>query len=48
MSYLINKMLKEFDESLLTGMALVDLEKAVDTIIDKVLLQNLKAFNLSE
>ena len=37
MSYLTGKILKEFDESLLTGIIIVGLEKAFDTINHKVL-----------
>ena len=35
-------MLNSFDEGLLTGMILVDLQKAFDTINHEILLKNLK------
>ena len=45
---LTNKILKGFDEGLLTGMILLDLQKAFDTINHEVLLQKLKAIRFSE
>ena len=34
------KIVKDFDDSLLTGMFLIDLQKAVDTINHDILLKN--------
>ena len=48
LAHLTDKILKRFDEGLLTGMILIDLQKAFDTINHKVLLQNLKAIRFSE
>ena len=45
---LTNKILKGFDEGLLTGIILLDLQKAFDTINHEVLLQKLKAIRFSE
>ena len=39
LAHLTDKILKGFDESLLTGMILIDLQKAFDTINHEVLLQ---------
>ena len=39
LAHLADKTLKEFDEGLLTGMILIDLQKAFDTINHEVLLQ---------
>ena len=48
MSFLTDKILKGFDKGLLTGMILIDLQKAFDTIDHEILLQKLKAIKLSE
>ena len=48
LAHLPDKILKGFDEGLLTGMVLVDLQKAFDTINHEVLLQKLKAIRFSE
>ena len=48
MSFLTDKILKEFDEGLLTGMILIDLQKAFDTIDHQILLRKLKAIKFSE
>ena len=41
--YLTDKILKGFDEGLLTGMILIDIQEAFDTIDHEILLQTLKA-----
>ena len=41
-------MLKAFDEGLLTGTILIDLQKAFDTIDHEILFQNLKAIRFSK
>ena len=43
-----DKILKEFDEGLLTGIILIDLQKAFDTTSHEVLLQKHKAIRFSE
>ena len=48
LSFLTDKVLKGFDEGLLTGMILIDLQKAFDTIHHEILLQKLKAIKFSE
>ena len=48
MSFLIDKVLKGFDEGLLTEMILIDLQKASDTKDHETLLQKLKAIRFSE
>ena len=48
LSYLTDKILKGFDKGLLTGMILIDLQKAFDTIDLEILLQKLKAIRFSK
>ena len=48
LAHLTNKILKEFDEGLLTGIILIDLQKAFDTTSHEVLLQKHKAIRFSE
>ena len=48
MPFLTDKILKGFDEGLLTGMILIDLQKAFDTINHQILFKRLKAMGFSE
>ena len=48
LAHLTEKILKVFDEGLLTGMIFIDLQKAFDIINHEVLLQKLKAIRFSE
>ena len=48
MAHLTDKIIKGFDEGLLTGMVLIDLYKAFDTIIHKVWFQKYKTIRFSE
>ena len=48
LAHLTNKILKEFAEGLLTGIILIDLQKAFDTTSHEVLLQKHKAIRFSE
>ena len=48
MSFLTENILKGFDEGLSTGMILIDLRKAFDTIDHEILLEILKAIKFSE
>ena len=48
LSFLTDKILKGFDEGLLTGMILIDLQKAFDTIDHEILLHKLKAIRFSK
>ena len=43
LSYLNGKILKGFDNGIFTGMILIDIQKAFDTMDDNILLQKLKA-----
>ena len=47
-SLLIDKILKGFDEGLLTRMILIDLQKAFDTINHEILLKKLEAIGFSD
>ena len=47
LSYLHNKILRGFEKGEYTGMILIDLQKAFDTIDHKILLQKLKCIGLS-
>ena len=48
LSLLIDKILKGFDEGLLTRMILIDLQKAFDTINHEILLKKLEAIGFSD
>ena len=48
LSYLNDKILKGFDKGLMTGMILIDLQKAFDTIYHDVLMQKLYAIGFSK
>ena len=48
MSFLTDKVLKGFDEGLLAGMILINLQKAFDTIDHEILLHKLKAIRFSK
>jgi len=48
LSYLSNKVLTSFDQGMLTGMILIDLQKAFDTIDHEILLQKMKYLGFSE
>ena len=48
MPFLTDKVLKGFDEGLLIGMILIDLQKAFDTIDHEILLQKLTAMKFSK
>ena len=48
LSFLTDKVLKGFDKGLLTGMILIDLQKAFNTIDHEISLQKLKAIKFSE
>ena len=48
LSFSTDKILKSFDEGLLTGMTLIDLQKAFDTINHEILFKKLKAMGFSE
>ncbi len=47
LSYLSNKVLTSFDQGMLTGMILIDLQKAFDTIDHEILLQKMKYIGFS-
>ena len=48
LAHLTDKILKEFDEGLLTGIILIDLQKVFGTTNHEVLLQKRKAIRSSE
>ena len=48
LSFLTDKILKGFDKGLLTGMILIDLQKAFNTIDHEISLQKLKAIKFSK
>ena len=48
LSFLRNKILKDFDEGRLTGMILIDLQKAFGTINHEILFKKLKALGFFE
>ena len=47
LSYLQDKVAKGFDSGLLTGMILIDLQKAFDTIDHKILIEKMKCMGFS-
>ena len=48
LAYLTNKILTGFDSGLLTGMILIDLQKAFDTINHDILLRKMSALRFSD
>ena len=48
LSYLSNKVLTSFDQGMLTGMILIDLQKAFDTIDHEILLQKMNYLGFSD
>ena len=48
LSFLTDKILKGFDEGLLVGMILIDLQKAFSRINHEIVFKKLKAVGLSE
>ena len=48
LSYLNDKILKGFDEGLLTGIILIDLQKAFDTIDHEVLFEKMKSLRFTD
>ena len=46
--FLNNKILKGFDDGLVTGMILFDLQKAFDTINHDIILKNLRVIGFSD
>ena len=47
-SFLNNKILKGFDDGLVTGMILFDLQKAFGTINHDIILKNLRVIGFSD
>ena len=47
LSYLTNKIMADLDSGLLTGMILIDLQKAFDTINHDILLKNMASLGFS-
>ena len=47
LSYLQDEVSKGFDSGLLTGMILIDLQKAFDTIGHKILIEKMKCMGFS-
>ena len=47
LTFLCDKILNGFDEGLMTGMILIDLQKVFDTIVHDILLQKLNAMSFS-
>ena len=48
LSFLNNKILKGFDDGLVSGMILIDLQKAFDTINHDIILKNLRVVSFSD
>ena len=48
LAYLTNKILTGFDSGLLTGMIIIDLQKAFDTINHNILLRKMSALRFSD
>ena len=48
LSYLTDRLRNGFEKGLLTGMILIDLQKAFDTIDHSILLEKMKCFSFSE
>ena len=48
LSFLTDKVLRRLDKGLLTGMILIDLQKAFDTTDHQILLQKLKVIKFSK
>ena len=48
LSFLTDKILKSFDEGLLTKVTLIDLQKAFETINHKILLKKFEAIGFSD
>ena len=48
LSFLTDKVFKRFNDGMLSGMILIDLQKAFDTIDHEILLQKFKAIRFSE
>ena len=48
LSFLCNKVQQGFERGMLTGMILIDLQKAFDTIDHKILLQKMKYLHFSD